>query len=541
MRSMQSINATGRVAVASLLLGTLTFGAPFLPNGTEALGPAVGITVAPGSDFLMAGTGLRHEDGLRTVSRTPGVIALDVPVGVTIEQVLLYWEGQASTSGEQGATDTITVNSRAVIIGDRIGGATNFYAGAWSSSYRADITSLGLVTNGSNQIHVSGTDFGNANNGAGLLVIVNDGATTSEIQIQDGNDCAYHANSAPLDSTVPVTYTFAPELDERQAKIGLFLGSAGSDRPSIVTIAIDGAVVDTLIDVVNDGDGAEWDTVPHSFPVPAGASSVTLQCFSEDSGIGPFAGANPVSLTWVTAGFRLEQLAECSGRIGDFIWEDANEDGLQDPDEMGIPGVVVMLQDASGLPLGATTTNSHGAYFFEDLCAGDYLVEVDPQTLPSGYVATLCEQGNDPSFDSNCAPAAVTLLTDSDEDLTIDFGFIAPSGGGEDGCSHGYWKQPQHFDSWAAPYQPDDLFSDHFEDAFPGKTLIEVLWLRGGGLKALGRETVAALLNAAAPGVDFELTEAEVVSLFNGFYPGGDYNSLKDLFEAFNTIGCPLN
>ena len=39
--------------------------------------------------------------------------------------------------------------------------------------------------------------------------------------------------------------------------------------------------------------------------VPAGATSLTVQCLSLDSGIGPFAGNLPASLTWVAAAFAL--------------------------------------------------------------------------------------------------------------------------------------------------------------------------------------------------------------------------------------------
>ncbi len=47
-----------------------------------------------------------------------------------------------------------------------------------------------------------------------------------------------------------------------------------------------------------------------------------------------------------------------------------------------------------------------------------------------------------------------------------------------------------------APYDLTNQFSDHFDYAFPGMTLLDVLWQGGGGLKALGRHTVAALLHA---------------------------------------------
>lgn len=115
-----------------------------------------------------------------------------------------------------------------------------------------------------------------------------------------------------------------------------------------------------------------------------------------------------------------------------------------------------------------------------------------------------------------------------------------PPPGGE-GCTPGYWKQSQHFDSWPAPYTPSTQFSAVFEDAFPGKTLLQVLGQGGGGLIALGRHTVAALLNAASSGVSYNLTVQQVIDGFNNVFPGGDYEGQKDLFAGYNEQGCPLN
>ena len=114
------------------------------------------------------------------------------------------------------------------------------------------------------------------------------------------------------------------------------------------------------------------------------------------------------------------------------------------------------------------------------------------------------------------------------------------------GCTPGYWKQPHHFDSWPDQFDPNKSgtqFSDVFEDAFPGKSLSQVLGQGGNqfGLNALGRHTVAALLNAAT--LDYGLSVGEVVDLFNDVFPGtkSSYNDLKDLFEDLNEQGCPLN
>ena len=120
-------------------------------------------------------------------------------------------------------------------------------------------------------------------------------------------------------------------------------------------------------------------------------------------------------------------------------------------------------------------------------------------------------------------------------ECTIEFG-------GE-GCTPGYWRQPQHFDSYAdTGYAPNTLFVTAFGvDAFPGLTLSQVVALGGGGLNALGRHAVAALLNAASPDVDYDRTPAQVIAAFTAAYASGDYEATKDLFEGLNEQSCPLN
>lgn len=86
-----------------------------------------------------------------------------------------------------------------------------------------------------------------------------------------------------------------------------------------------------------------------------------------------------------------------------------------------------------------------------------------------------------------------------------------------------------------------------FENAFPGKTLQQVLSTGGGQLIALGRQTVSALLNAAALGSNkFGMTPAAVLTSFNNAYPGTNaaYTTLQDKFESMTDVNgriCPLN
>lgn len=137
------------------------------------------------------------------------------------------------------------------------------------------------------------------------------------------------------------------------------------------------------------------------------------------------------------------------------------------------------------------------------------------------------------------------LGADNDVGILVEFFNSAiPTTGGGEGCTPGYWKQSQHFDSWVG-YTQNQLFSSVFEDAFPGKTLLEVI-SNGGNTagEALGRHTVAALLNAAAgSGVSYDLTTAQVIAGFNAAWPGtkNQLNAQKAIFAGFNEQVCPLN
>lgn len=181
---------------------------------------------------------------------------------------------------------------------------------------------------------------------------------------------------------------------------------------------------------------------------------------------------------------------------------------------------------------------------------------IDQEAPPEETAITMFADGVQVGASSGQGDGSVETVQTSSNTFTSSLGVLfSGSGGvddirvcreaeeGGDGCTPGYWKQPHHFDSWPAPYDPTDLFSEHFEDAFPGMTLVQVLGNGGGGLNALGRHTVAALLNSASSGVSFELTPAQVISSFNSVFPGtkSQYNTLKDQFAGLNERLCPLN
>jgi hypothetical protein len=166
------------------------------------------------------------------------------------------------------------------------------------------------------------------------------------------------------------------------------------------------------------------------------------------------------------------------------------------------------------------------------------------ETVPSGYTAsyvkTTMTLPNTVTVGSPVSSNTITAPAGNQTGVLVVFTNTGIPTGGE-GCTPGYWKQGHHFDSWTAPYTPDTLFDDVFENAFPGLTLLDVLKLQGGGLEALGRHTVAALLNAASGNVSYPLTVSDVINGFNAVFPGGNYETLKDRWAALNEAGCPLN
>ena len=110
---------------------------------------------------------------------------------------------------------------------------------------------------------------------------------------------------------------------------------------------------------------------------------------------------------------------------------------------------------------------------------------------------------------------------------------VKPPKGGE-GCTPGYWKQTQHFDSWVG-FQPGQFFDVVFgvdvtlrsggQGTVTNPTLLQALEATGGGVNALARHAVAALLNASNPDVESDFTVAQVIALVQDAIESGDYRN----------------
>ncbi len=267
-------------------------------DGTETLGPPLGITVASGSGIAAGGTGMVTQ---------PGTITVNVPAGAVVKQVLLYWEGQSI--GPVTGDDVISVNGNSVT-GNLIGGPVFFFTtygnNIWTSSFRADITSLNLITPGLNTLTLNGMDFSWANDGAGALVIYDNGSVPSDIEVRDGLDLAFINFPEPRKSTIPQTFNITPAGVDRIAKVLFFVGSVDDDRLTTTTdrpnsieakVTVGGITTPYVYsNFLSSSDGLYWDSLILDVIVPAGATELTIQVFSRDDLI---SGNLPASLEWI--------------------------------------------------------------------------------------------------------------------------------------------------------------------------------------------------------------------------------------------------
>ncbi|MEL7427702.1 MAG: sialate O-acetylesterase, partial [Bacteroidota bacterium] len=154
--------------------------------------------------------------------------------------------------------------------------------------------------------------------------------------------------------------------------------------------------------------------------------------------------------------------------IGNRVWHDYNQDGINDPDEPGIPGVSLVIwgdSDGDDIPDwqgfgGVQVTDEEGYYRFSGLQPGNYVVFVwqvenwDEGQPLHGFQSTngfVADANNDVDFDNNGfgAPftdimSGIVTLTEDGEPLndgdpfncyfdydasgnnTVDFGFFNP-------------------------------------------------------------------------------------------------------------------
>lgn len=65
-----------------------------------------------------------------------------------------------------------------------------------------------------------------------------------------------------------------------------------------------------------------------------------------------------------------------SSHIGDWVWNDANRNGIQDASEEGISGIELKLYNNDRILIATTTSDSLGRYAFDNVSSGTYYIQI---------------------------------------------------------------------------------------------------------------------------------------------------------------------
>ena len=248
-----------------------------------------------------------------------------------------------------------------------------------------------------------------ASTGAPTSTLVNTATVTAPAGFTDTNS----GNNSATDTDTMTARASLGDLvwEDRNANGVQDDGDAGIAG---VTIKLFNATGTQIGSTVTDASGLyNFDVAAGTYSVgvvsPAGYLVTTANVGSNDaidSDISQTTGITaPVTVAAGQSNLTLDGGLYKTASIGDRVWFDLNENGIQDGGEAGVPNVTVNLLNASGNVAGTTLTNASGGYQFAGLTPGAYSVQFVPL---AGYNFTAKDAGGN---------TAASDLTDSDADL----------------------------------------------------------------------------------------------------------------------------
>ncbi len=138
----------------------------------------------------------------------------------------------------------------------------------------------------------------------------------------------------------------------------------------------------------------------------------------------------PIESNWIIA------IQDC-GKIGDLVWFDTNQNGLQESIEQGVNGVEILLyrdSDLDGNPDGEaiqhrtseTINGIKGSYLFDNVPPGDYILKfvVDESCTYTSNVNTNDATEINSDVVNGFGLTAPFVFPEGDEDLSFDAGII---------------------------------------------------------------------------------------------------------------------
>ena len=239
------------------------------------------------------------------------------------------------------------------------------------------------------------------------------------------------------------------------------------------------------------------------------------------------------------------------GALGDKVWIDSNGNGRQDVGEPGLGGVELTLYtDTSGDGViepgvdtafitaidaqgnsgsGSTTTKADGSYIFSDLPADNYVVVVNPATLPDGFKQTADpDEFAMPAGSADNRTTSPVVLGPGDVFLNVDFGY-----------------QP---DTAVTNTIGDTLFLDlnanGDQDADePGISGVTLSLFNGSGdpVASMTTDSDGKYLFESLPDGDYTLLVSDENGVLSAFKPSADPDSQLDGRSRLNVSGGETN
>ncbi|MGB4958370.1 MAG: SdrD B-like domain-containing protein, partial [Saprospiraceae bacterium] len=116
--------------------------------------------------------------------------------------------------------------------------------------------------------------------------------------------------------------------------------------------------------------------------------------------------------------------------IGDFVWNDLNVNGIQDPGEPGVPNISLQLLNSAQQIISSTLSDSEGAYVFSNLTPGVYsVVAILPETFVlTDRVGSMDEVNSDFSMINGRIQTAEITIISNTNNAHIDLGVKANLG-----------------------------------------------------------------------------------------------------------------
>ncbi len=305
-------------------------------------------------------------------------------------------------------------------------------------------------------------------NGASTATITGLPAGTYTVTVTDNNECQNTA-TVTINQPNPLTVTVTPNNGTCQnASNGAATATpAGGTAPytfkwnnNATTATISNIPSGTYTVTVTDAKGctSSGSVTINNFPSPTCTATVTkdvgISGASDGEALATVSGGTaPYTFRWsngqttpqatgLRAGSYTVTITDGNGCtttcsvelkapavIGDFVWLDVDRDGIQDPGEVGIPGVTVIVTGVTEddpIYADTTTTNANGYYLFEVPPPGSYKITF---ILPPGstLVPTTQNAGSDDAKDSDADPimlmTQVVSVIKGDTILTLDAGF----------------------------------------------------------------------------------------------------------------------